>query len=62
MNNSKVFIYSVPRETATGLSEWISSSTGKKLKKTKMGHCKDGVQAFYSPQHGGLKNGLSYKP
>lgn len=62
MNNKKVFIYSIPRHNAeTGIGEWVSDTSGKKLKKTKIGNCKDSIAALYSPQMGGLKTGL-YKP
>lgn len=59
---TKVFIMSVPRETATKISEWRSETSGKKMNKTKVGNCKTKVQALYSPKVGGLTNGLSYKP
>lgn len=59
---NKVFIYSIPRETATGVDAWTNDSSGKKLKKTKIGRCTDTIQALYHPKFGGLANGLSYKP
>lgn len=62
MENKKVFIQSIPRETATKISDWTNDSSGKRLKKTKIGRCRDTIQALYSPKHGGLANGLSYKP
>ena len=58
----KVFIHSVPRETATLVSEFRDPDSGKKLNKTKLGSCKDKIQALYSPRVAGLLNGLSYKP
>lgn len=58
----KVFIHSIPRETATLVSEFRDPTSGKKLNKTKMGNCKDKIQALYSGKVGGLMNGLSYKP
>lgn len=57
-----VFVYSIPRETATGLSEWVSDTSGKKLKKTKMGRCDDKIMALYDPKLGGLRNYISYTP
>lgn len=62
MGKRLVFIHSVYRETATKVSNFTDPDTGKNLKKTKMGDCKDGIQALYSHKIGGLKNGLSYKP
>ena len=60
---SKVFIYSIPtRESALGIHKWKNETSGKPLKKTKIGRATDGIQALYSPRYGGLANGLSYKP
>lgn len=59
---AKIFIMSIPRETATKLSDFTSDVSGKKLKKTKVGRTRDSYQALYSPKVGGLLNGLSYKP
>lgn len=56
------FIYSIPRETATKIHDFTSDSSGKKLKKVKIGGTTDRICALYSPKTGGLKNGLSYKP
>lgn len=58
----KVFIYSIPRESALGIHDWTSDTSGRKLKKTKVGKTRDAIQALYSPKYGGLANGLSYKP
>lgn len=58
----KVFIYSIPRETATKISDWVNDSSGRRLKKTKVGRCTDTIVALYDPKTGGLKNGLSNKP
>jgi hypothetical protein len=58
--NTKILIYSIPRKTATGLSEWTSPN-GISLKKTKFGPACDTIVALPSPQVGGLKTGL-YKP
>jgi hypothetical protein len=60
--STKVFIYSIPRQTATKVSDFTSDVSGKKLKKTKIGRATDGVVALYNPRYGGLANGLSYKP
>lgn len=57
-----VYIYSTQRESALKLDEFVSDTSGKRLKKTKIGRTTDGFQALYSPKVGGLKNGLSYKP
>lgn len=59
---SKVFIYSIPRETATRVSAWENPSSGKKMKKTKIGECTDKISALYSPRVGGLANYISYTP
>lgn len=59
---SKVFIYSIPKESAQSIHEWRNPTSGKKLKATKIsGNVKTGIQAEYSPKYGGLANGLSYK-
>lgn len=58
----KVFIQSIPRETATRIEDWINDSSGRRMKKTKIGRCRDSLTALYSAKVGGLKNGLSYKP
>lgn len=60
--NKKIFIYSVPRPTATGISDWANDSSGKRLQKIKIGRCRDGIQALYSPKVGGLANYISYNP
>lgn len=61
-SSTKVFIQSIPRETATKVSDWTNDTSGKKLKKTKIGRCRDTIMALYNPKYGGLANGLSYKP
>ena len=58
----KVFIYSIPRQSAFGIHDWTSDSSGVKLLKTKIGKTKDKIPALFSPKYGGLANGLSYKP
>jgi len=62
MSQKKIFIYSIPRKTATGISDWTNDSSGRTLKKVKIGRCKDGIQALYSPKVGGLANHISYTP
>lgn len=57
-----VFVYTIPRTTATGLSEFTNDSSGVKLKKTKMGKCTDWISALYDPKIGGLRNYISYTP
>lgn len=59
--SKKVFIYSLPRKTATGLSEFTDETSGKNMQKTKFGVCKDGLSALYSSKIGGRATGL-YKP
>lgn len=59
---SLVFIYSVPRETATRVDAFVNDSSGKPMKKTKIGRSTDGLVAFYSPKLGGLANYISYNP
>lgn len=55
----KVFIYSIPRDTATGISDWASDVTGRKLKKTKIGNATDSLSALYSNKTGRLATGLN---
>lgn len=55
-----VFIYSIPRNTATGISDWVSDTSGIKLKKTKVGKAKDRLPALYDDKVGGLANYISY--
>ena len=62
MSTKKVFIQSIPRETATKISDWTNDTSGKKLKKTKIGRCRDTLQALWSPRVGGLANYISYTP
>jgi hypothetical protein len=59
MSATKVFIMSVPRETAVGLENWTSGVSGKKLKKTKVGETVDRVSALYDRKIGGLATGLT---
>jgi hypothetical protein len=60
MSSKLVFIKSIPRQTATGASEWSSDTSGKKLHKTKIGRAVDKIMALYSPRVGGLANYISY--
>jgi len=62
MSTKKVFIYSIPRPTATNISDWTNDSSGKKLQKVKIGRCKDTIMALYSAKVGGLANYISYTP
>lgn len=55
-----VFIKSIPRETATKISDWVSDSSGIRIKKTKVGRATDKIMALYSSKHGGLANYISY--
>lgn len=61
MSNKLIFIQSIPgRKTATGLSDFVHETSGKKLNKTKMGKCTDRISALYSSKVGGLANYISY--
>lgn len=63
MSNKKlVYIYSIPRETATRINDFVNDSSGKRMKKTKIGRTNDKVMALYSAKIGGYKNGISYRP
>lgn len=58
-----VFVYSIHlQDSATGLSNFVSPTSGVKLKKRKMGRCTDTISALYSPKVGGLGNYISYTP
>lgn len=60
MSSKLVFIKSIPRQTATGISDWVSDTSGKKLHKVKIGRASDKIMALYSPKVGGLANYVSY--
>lgn len=60
MSSKLVFIKSIPRQTATGISEWVSETSGKRLNKTKVGRAVDRLGALYSAKVGGLANYISY--
>lgn len=59
---TKVFIKSIPRPTATKISDWTDPNTNRPMQKTKIGDCKTKLTALYNPRYAGLANGLSYKP
>ena len=50
----KVFIYSKEVETATGIDQWANDTSGRRLKKTKIGRARDTVQALFSSRYGGF--------
>ena len=57
--STKIFIKTIPRDTASRIHEYKNGKMGKPMNKTKLGNfCKDGIQALYSPKIGGLKTGL----
>lgn len=58
----KVFIYSIPRQTATGVSQFVNDSSGRSMNKTKMGRARDTIRALYDPKVGGYANYISYTP
>ncbi len=62
MSGKKIFIQSIPRETASEVHQFKNPETGRSLNKNKVGDAKTKIQAAPSPKAGGLKNGLSYKP
>ncbi len=57
-----VFVNSIPRETATGIHDWVNTSSGLKMQKVKIGRCTDKIRALYSMKQGGLANYISYTP
>jgi hypothetical protein len=60
--SKKVFIKTIPRESANKIHEFKNNRTGKLLNKTKIfENCKDGIRALYSPKVGGLKTGMYKK-
>lgn len=56
-----VFIYSIPKISELGLSDWKTPS-GDNIKKTKIGLTKEYINASYSLKLGGLANYISYTP
>lgn len=60
--SKKIFIYSIPRESAYNVQEWTSDNSGKKLNKTKIGAYADTkFDIPYSNKLAGRMTGL-YKP
>lgn len=53
-----VYIKSIPRETAFRIEDWTNDSSGKAMKKVKIGRTRDGIQPLYNPAVGGLATGL----
>jgi hypothetical protein len=60
--SKKIFIYSIERPSALGIDNWTSDTTGRKLRKSKIGYCTDSICALYSPRVGGLANYITYTP
>lgn len=56
----KVFIQSIPRETATGLHNFKDPKSGVSMNKTKMARCTDKIVALTNLKVGGLANYISY--
>lgn len=61
MSTTQIFVKSIPRESALGIHEWTGTS-GRKLEKTKIGHCDTKIMALESAKIGGLANYISYTP
>lgn len=60
--SKKIFIHSIPRESAYNIHEWTNDSSGKKLNKNKIGSLiNTKYPVFYSAKIGGYATGL-YKP
>ena len=57
-----IFVHSIPRESAFNIHEWTSTTSGKKLNKTKIGNATTKISAIYSTKVGGLLNYISYTP
>ena len=58
IESTQVTIKSIPRETATKVSEFRDRNSGKKMNRTKIGRCKDTLRAMYSVKTGALLTGL----
>ena len=56
----KVFIQSIPRESALGINKWVDPKSGISLNKTKMSRCTDKMVALPNLKVGGLANYISY--
>lgn len=54
----QIIIKTLPRQTATKISEFRNDSSGKKMNRTKIGRSKDSLRAFYSHKTGALLTGL----
>lgn len=61
-NSNIVFISSISRSTATGINDWTNDSSGRKMKKVKIGITKDIYMCLYSSKVAGLCNVISYTP
>jgi len=62
MISKKVFIHSIPRESAYNIHEWTNDSSGKKINKNKIGNLiNTKYPVFFSSKVGGYATGL-YKP
>lgn len=57
----KIFVFSIPRESALGISKW-TNDVGTKLNRTKVGKTTDKIVALRDPRVGGLANYISYNP
>ncbi len=60
--SKKIFIYSIPRQTATGVSAFVNDTSGRSMKKVKIGRSRDTIRALYDPKVGGYANYISYTP
>jgi hypothetical protein len=58
----KVFIMSIPRKTATGLSDARNPTSGELIGKNKIKKANTKFMCLYSPLKGGLNNYISYTP
>lgn len=60
IESTQVTIKTIPRETATKVSEFRDKTSGKKMNRTKLGRCKDTIRAVYSTKTGSLLTGLDH--
>lgn len=59
IESTKVLIKTIPRDTASKISEFRNGVNGKKMNRTKLGRCKDTLRALSSNKLGGnLATGL----
>lgn len=56
--SGRVFVKSIPRQTATKISELTSDTTGKRINATKQGRATETIRAVYSSRMGALNTGL----